>query len=294
MNRYFSILFAGATLSIFSVSYGSVKPTLFTAKVINNTGTSVFLTQGSLPNPKHLHPSNPMFCPVFSGAMQQEEQPLHWNLDGSLFPAHVQSVDVETHFYVGSGPTTPLSQQSDLCVSLSKAQQHQTKNEITCATQPYVKYGGIKFSAYNGGIVTITNLKKIASGYTADCTLNTYTYLNTTPPYLVLNVGQNYVPPAQPLPNTSTKTLPTRTTPILALNHYINNFKGTQPLPLVYQFSGNANVLGKTDEALLQEKNNRLFVQHNVSYAFFDRYYNSAATKLSSGCLMGGVPVRLC
>ncbi len=261
-------------LSVMYVVYAEAS-TPFSATIINNSGQSLYITTGSLPDATHpVRPGNAMVCPIFASESDMQ-QPLQWNLDPSLYPVLNPSPDVEVMFYpIAQAPSTPLANQNDLCPPPSQLQPpgkayppNVENGPILCTnTDPAVKYGGIKFSSYTPGILSITSDGK--GGLT--CTLNAYTYTSQPIPYRVLNVGQNYLPPGGGV--STSGPLPTADDALIDLGTYLGNMNGSVPVPLNYTvLAGPSQQLitadGSNSSALLQINKGQLFVQHNIGGA---------------------------
>lgn len=250
--------------------------TPFKANIINNTGQSLYLAQGSPNDPHKLN--NPLLCPVF--ASQQTQQALTWNLNGISFPASDPSPDIEVALYLApsGSASTSASKQSEPCpTDLTKA------TPVKCInTDGYIKDGTIKFSTYGtqpllpSPVVSITGYN--ATNHTATCSMNTYSYITAPPAYRQLNVGENYLPLGA-----GSKGGATRTTPLLDMNRYIAGFNASAlhpRLPVNYVFNGGtANPIIGNASSLLLLKNEELFVQHNVSADWL-----SACLSSQQGC----------
>jgi hypothetical protein len=250
---------------------GPSAPTLFSATVINNSGQPLYMTVGALPDQTHaiIPPGNQMRCPIFSSTSSQ--QSLQWSLDSSLYPALDPSPDIEVMFYPSpQAGSTPSESQNDLCPLPSTLQPSGkayppgvTNGPLFCInTDPAVKNGGIKFSAYSPGILSIAPDGKGG----LSCTLNAYTYTSEPIPYRTLNVGQNYLPPGG---GAGSGPLPTADDALIDLGAYLGNMNGSTPLPVVYTvLAGPSQQLitadGSNTSALLQINKGQIFVQHNI------------------------------
>ncbi|MDC0534182.1 hypothetical protein OAO18_00060 [Francisellaceae bacterium] len=302
-----------AVISVVQISFGgNAKPTIFDAKIINESGQSLYITKGALPDATHLKIANPMFCPSFIS--QEKQQQLTWNLEPSLYPAKGQSTGVILHFYTSSSSsTTPIPSQSDLCPSVcgitgkpdctpkTKGLPENGKATppngalISCTNaEGYIKYGGMQLPGYNPGIITIKSDGK--DGLL--CTLNPYTYLNEPIPYRQLNVGQNYLPP---IGSKIKGVRPTVSTALINLMAYMGNDNGQTPLTLTYTVASGSNsekliniptdddfkneTSGPNPSALLQIKNGQIFVQHNIAAdnSGFTITYSSLAKEFGCG-----------
>ncbi len=248
-------------------------PTPFAASIVNNSEQSLYITLGALPDQTHtvVAPGNAMMCPVF--ASSSGTQTLQWNLDPSLFSPYVQSPDIEVNFYTAAGlsPTSPQN-QSNPCAVPSTLQAPGKAYPpggipIACTntTDPSVKYGGVKFSSYHPGILTIASDGN--GGLT--CTLNAYTYTSEPIPYVTLHAGENDLPPEGSTSNSS--PLPTADSALIDLGSYMGNMNGNTPVTIIYSIASGLSqelIINGTDAgpqtALLQIKNGQIFVQHNI------------------------------
>ncbi len=260
---------------LLSVQYltADTTPTPFVASIVNHSGQSLYITLGALPDQTHtvVAPGNAMMCPVFTS--QTATQPLQWNLESSLFSPYVQSPDIEVNFYTAAGLSpTPAANQSNLCplplpLQLPGKAYPPGGIPIACTntTDPSVKYGGVKFSSYHPGILTIASDGK--SGLT--CTVNPYTYTNEPIPYVTLHTGENYLPPGGG--SSKSGPLPTADSALLDLGPYMGNMNGNTPVNITYSIAPDLSqnlITNGTDAnaqtALLQIKNGQIFVQHNI------------------------------